>query len=339
MKRLSLVLSIVAVVIAIAAVVLAILLPGSQGPMGPQGPTGARGATGAQGPEGPAWTPSVVQLEWTIAPNWNNDEIIYLDEGDILEGSVMGDRDGDEWGFMIIDLVTQDDRFYFPDYTIDFRYVAQSSGNHQIVVFNEQDVAADVILVYWIIKVGEGTSYSENYGLTTIVNPPGVGSVSPSSGEYESGDQVTLVAEPNSGYIFGYWSGGASGTTTTITITMDSDKSITVNFELVVPTGISWDEAKNHIGEWATESNPVYGLVAGASYRPDISGQPTWLNIGEDYPSQNRFVVIIWGENRGNFPQAPESYYLGKTIYVTGLIEYYDGVAEIQVTSPDQIDE
>lgn len=146
MERSSLVLSIVAVVLAVAAVVLAILLPGSQGPMGPQG------ATGAQGPEGPAWTPSVVQLEWTIAPNWNNDEIIYLDEGDILEGSVMGDRDGDEWGFMIIDLVTGDDRFYFRDYTIDFRYVAQSSGNHQIVVFNHQAVAADVILVYWIIK-------------------------------------------------------------------------------------------------------------------------------------------------------------------------------------------
>jgi len=176
------------------------------------------------------------------------------------------------------------------------------------------------------------------YTLSTDVSPQGAGTVSPSGGEYESGDQVTLTASPNSGYTFDYWSGSASGTTPTITITMNSDRSLTANFE-PVPTGISWSEAKNHIGEWATESNPVYGPVVGASYRPDINGQPTWLNIGEDYPSSNRFVVIIWGENRGNFPQAPESYYLDKTIYVTGLIESYPPVAQIQVTSPDQIDE
>ena len=147
MQRSSFVISIVAVVFAISAVVLALLLPGQQGPMGPQGPTGA------QGPEGPAWTPSVVQLEWTIAPNWDNKETIYLDEGDILEGSVMGKADLYKWSLDIWDMVEWDlVRWYPADYSIDFRYVAQSSGKHEIWVFNEQDVTADVILVYWIIK-------------------------------------------------------------------------------------------------------------------------------------------------------------------------------------------
>ena len=152
MERSSLVLSIVAVVFAISAVVLALLLPGQQGPMGPQGPTGA------QGPEGPAWTPSVVQLEWTIAPNWDNKETIYLDEGDILEGSVstaqpLGPVGPYKWSLSIFDLVVWDIvRMYPADYTIDFRYVAQSSGKHEIWVFNEQAVAADATLDYWIIK-------------------------------------------------------------------------------------------------------------------------------------------------------------------------------------------
>lgn len=176
------------------------------------------------------------------------------------------------------------------------------------------------------------------YTLSVSVSPSGTGAVSPAGGEYESGEQVTLTASPASGYTFDYWSGSASGTTSTITITMDSDKSLIANFE-PAPPAIPWYEAKDHIGEWATENNPVYGPVVGASYRPDISGQPTWLNIGEDYPSQNRFVVIIWGENRGNFPQAPEDYYLGKTIYVTGLITVYNEVPQIEVTSPDQIHE
>jgi hypothetical protein len=49
--------------------------------------------------------------------------------------------------------------------------------------------------------------------------------------------------------------------------------------------------------------------------------------------------VVIWGENRGNFSQPPEVYYLNKTIYVTGLIDSYEGVAQIEVTSPAQIQE
>lgn len=102
------------------------------------------------------------------------------------------------------------------------------------------------------------------------------------------------------------------------------------------PTGaISWYEAKDHIGDRATVCGPVAGTKYGATSR----GKPTWLNIGKDYPSSERFVVIIWGENRGNFPQPPESYYLGKTICVTGLIQEYSGIAQIEVTTPDQIQE
>jgi hypothetical protein len=103
-----------------------------------------------------------------------------------------------------------------------------------------------------------------------------------------------------------------------------------------LPAGaISWDEAKDHIGDRAT----VYGPVAGTQYGATSRGKPTWLNIGKDYPSTERFVGIIWGENRGNFPQAPEVYYLGKTIYVTGLITEYNGIVQIEVTTPDKIQE
>ncbi len=102
------------------------------------------------------------------------------------------------------------------------------------------------------------------------------------------------------------------------------------------PAGaISWDKAKDHIGDRTTVCGPVVGTKYGAT----SSGKPTWLNIGKDYPSSERFVVIIWGENRGNFPQPPEDYYLGKTICVTGLIQEYEGIPQIEVTTPDQIQE
>lgn len=74
-------------------------------------------------------------------------------------------------------------------------------------------------------------STAQMYTLTISINPSAAGSVSPSGGEYESGDQITLTASPASGYIFDHWSGASSGTASTITITMDSDKTVTANFK------------------------------------------------------------------------------------------------------------
>jgi uncharacterized repeat protein (TIGR02543 family) len=93
--------------------------------------------------------------------------------------------------------------------------------------------------------------------LTTNIDPPGAGSVSPSGGEYESGVQVTLTASPASGYTFDHWSGSASGTTSTITITMDSDQSLTAHFETVPPVRevLFLDDFSDEAGVWDTFSN------------------------------------------------------------------------------------
>lgn len=53
----------------------------------------------------------------------------------------------------------------------------------------------------------------------------------PNKSSYSEGSQVTLTAVPQSGYVFERWSGDASGTNATITVTMDSDKNITPSFK------------------------------------------------------------------------------------------------------------
>ena len=73
------------------------------------------------------------------------------------------------------------------------------------------------------------------YTLSVSINPPQAGSVSPSDGEYESGLQITLTAIPASGYTFDYWDGAAAGSSNTVTITMDSDKTITAHFKVEPP--------------------------------------------------------------------------------------------------------
>jgi uncharacterized repeat protein (TIGR02543 family) len=68
------------------------------------------------------------------------------------------------------------------------------------------------------------------YTLTT--NTVGQGSVtlSPSGGTYYEGTEVTVTANPSSGWQFDNWSGDLSGSTNPATITMNSNKTVTANF-------------------------------------------------------------------------------------------------------------
>ena len=47
--------------------------------------------------------------------------------------------------------------------------------------------------------------------------------------------------------------------------------------------------------------------------------------------------MVVWGENRGNFPDAPESMYQGKTVCVTGELYSYDNTTYVKVATPDQV--
>jgi uncharacterized repeat protein (TIGR02543 family) len=74
-----------------------------------------------------------------------------------------------------------------------------------------------------------------NYRLSVAVNPVGGGEVDSSLvyDEYGAGTQVTLTATPAVDYEFVSWSGDASGTEPVVTVTMDSDKSVTANFHVI----------------------------------------------------------------------------------------------------------
>ena len=90
-------------------------------------------------------------------------------------------------------------------------------------------------------------------------------------------------------------------------------------------------EAISHVGETRT----VCGLVASADYVPTMPNKPTFINLDKAFPKQI-FTIIISGENRQKFGQ-PEVTYKGKKICVTGVISKFRSIAQIVVTSPDQI--
>ena len=68
------------------------------------------------------------------------------------------------------------------------------------------------------------------YTLTTSANPTEGGTVSPSTQQYDEGQQISITAAPAAGFLFDKWTGAASGSDKTVSIIMDSDKSVTANF-------------------------------------------------------------------------------------------------------------
>lgn len=101
-----------------------------------------------------------------------------------------------------------------------------------------------------------------------------------------------------------------------------------------ISSGFSWRDASNHLGQFTT----ICGPVVSTHYASSSNGQPTFLNVGEDFPSSRRLVVLIWGDDRGRFPDRPEDFYWGKEICVKGEIEVYQGVYEVEVSSPLSIE-
>ena len=68
--------------------------------------------------------------------------------------------------------------------------------------------------------------------LVLTTNPVGVGTIAkdPNNANFAFGDVVTLTANANAGSTFTHWSGDAIGSSNPITITMDTDKTVTSTF-------------------------------------------------------------------------------------------------------------
>lgn len=68
------------------------------------------------------------------------------------------------------------------------------------------------------------------YSFETQVSPPSGGTLEPARGAYECGTQPTVVATAASGYRFGRWGRDGSGTSNSLNIMMDGNKTVSANF-------------------------------------------------------------------------------------------------------------
>jgi hypothetical protein len=90
------------------------------------------------------------------------------------------------------------------------------------------------------------------------------------------------------------------------------------------------DKASKNICKPVTVCHKVF------SVKQIPTSNMTLLNIGGYYPNQ-LLTVVIKGNDRGKFIDAPENYYKGKKIFVKGTVVDYKGKTQIVVSDPKQI--
>lgn len=87
--------------------------------------------------------------------------------------------------------------------------------------------------------------------------------------------------------------------------------------------GLGWDEARERVGTVQRVCGPLM------SDRETVDG--TFLNVGRDYPSVDRFTFVFWDIHL-------ESIALGTTVCGSGEIYLYEGVAQMEMQAPDAIE-
>ena len=93
-----------------------------------------------------------------------------------------------------------------------------------------------ILLLFSISLINSCSSGSEEpppppikYTLTTAANPTAGGTVTPASGQHNEDATVNITATPAGEYIFSSWT-GATGTTASTSVVMNSNKTVTANF-------------------------------------------------------------------------------------------------------------
>jgi hypothetical protein len=87
------------------------------------------------------------------------------------------------------------------------------------------------------------------------------------------------------------------------------------------PVAISWDQAKDHIGQSVTVTGPVVGTH-------DFDDAVV-LNVGKDFPDPDRFTVYVKMDMSSDATK-PAFLTTGTTISVTGTVKIYRKVPEIE---------
>ncbi|MBS1919397.1 MAG: hypothetical protein JST17_04000 [Bacteroidetes bacterium] len=95
---------------------------------------------------------------------------------------------------------------------------------------------------------------------------------------------------------------------------------------------IKIDELSKHTGDSVKVCTKIFGGI----YLDRSNGSPTLLDAGGKYPDAP-LTILIWGDTRKQFKEAPDSFYKDKDVCITGRIKLYKDRPEIVIYDEKQI--
>lgn len=135
-------------------------------------------------------------------------------------------------------------------------------GNGERTAESYDGVSGSAALLNITYTVGGGSTPTPNEYTLSINTSNGSVSKSPNQSTYTEGSTVSLTATPNSGYEFSSWSGAVSGSQNPISITMNSNKTVSANFSAIqtggTPVTISKSVATGNDDAEEAESGNMY---------------------------------------------------------------------------------
>jgi hypothetical protein len=110
-------------------------------------------------------------------------------------------------------------------------------------------------------------------------------------------------------------------------------KASTSDVKVIEPISINISEVKDYEGKLVKICSKVYG----SKFLESSKNQPTFLNIGAEYPN-SPLTVLIWGSSRINFQNKPEDHYNSKNVCITGVVVIYNNKPEIIISKESEIE-
>jgi len=146
-------------------------------------------------------------------------------------------------------------------------------------------------------------------------SPSGIDCGNNCSAGFSSGSTVTLTANPDSGYVFGGWSGACSGSSTTCTVTMNTSKTVTAQFI----DGEIRDKTLDVCDVWSAAQSGGYGTTVD---NWDISAIPSNAIFDIKYNAQSvpdKYTVEYAGATKLDTGWRGSSSYNGDPLYPGGI--------------------
>jgi YVTN family beta-propeller protein len=178
------------------------------------------------------------------APYWGSGTMIVNTTGNVIGGTAVNDSGVTKTltgGSLTIDSVGQvSGTNILSDGTVESLPYGKLDAGKTILTMVNSDPAYRGLLVaikgstfdqamLTVAKAGNGA------GIITSV-PSGIHCDPDCSESFAVGTEITLTATPSTGYAFSSWSGSISSTSNPVNLTMDSAKTVTANFVILIPT-------------------------------------------------------------------------------------------------------